>query len=255
MTISDSWLENRAEELKASIIFCTRLPLLQSTPLTGNSLSCAAWAFPVAGIVIGLVGAIIYGVAHRLGLPPWPAAGLSVAATMLATGCLHEDGLADTTDGFGGGHTREQKLAIMRDSHIGAYGVCALIISLVLRVSALASLPGAHAVVWALIASHTAARATMPALMLLLPPARSDGLSFDAGRPPGESVAAAAVIGFLILILGLHFGRGLLALVVLAVIVALVAWLAKRQVGGQTGDVLGALEQAGEIAVLLVALG
>ena len=255
MTISDSWLENRAEELKASIVFCTRLPLLQSTPLTGNLLSRAAWAFPVAGIVIGLVGAIVYGVAHRLGLPPWPAAGLSVAVTMLATGCLHEDGLADTADGFGGGNTREQKLAIMRDSHIGAYGVCALIISLVLRVSALASLPGAHAVVWALIASHTAARATMPALMLLLPPARSDGLSHDAGKPPGEAVAAAAAIGFVVLALCLHLGHAIATLILLAVIVALMAWLSRRQIEGQTGDVMGALEQASEIAVLLVAVG
>jgi adenosylcobinamide-GDP ribazoletransferase len=254
MTISDNWLENRAEELKASIVFCTRLPLLRATPLTGNSLSRAAWAFPVAGSVVGLVGAIVYGIAHRLGLPPWPAAALSVAATMLATGCLHEDGLADTADGFGGGNTREQKLAIMRDSRIGAYGVCALIIALLLRAGALASLPSAHAVVWALIASHAAARATMPALMLLLPPARNDGLSFDAGRPPAEVVAAAAVIGFLILIFGLHFGRGLLALIVLAAITAVVAWLAKRQIGGQTGDVMGALEQVSEIAVLLAAV-
>ncbi len=255
MTISDNWLENRAEELKASIVFCTRLPLLRATPRAGDSLSRAAWAFPVAGILVGLIGAIVYGMAHRFGLPPWPAAVLAVAATMLVTGCLHEDGLADTADGFGGGSTREQKLAIMRDSRIGVYGVCALTMSLVLRVGALASLPSAHAVVWALIASHAAARATMPALMLLLPPARSDGLSFDAGRPPGESVAAAAVIGFLVLAICLHFGHGLLALIVVAAIVALVAWLATRQIGGQTGDVMGALEQVSEIAVLLVALG
>jgi adenosylcobinamide-GDP ribazoletransferase len=254
MTISDSWLENRAEELKAGIVFCTRLPLLPATPLARNSLSRAAWAFPVAGILVGLSGAIVYGIVHRLGLPPWPAAALSVAATMLATGCLHEDGLADTADGFGGGHTREQKLDIMRDSRIGTYGVCALAMSLLLRVGALASLPSAHAVVWALIASHAAARATMPVLMLLLPPARSDGLSFDAGKPAGEAVAAAAVIGFLILAICLHLGHGLLALIVLAAIVALVAWLATRQIGGQTGDVMGALEQVSEIAVLLVAL-
>jgi adenosylcobinamide-GDP ribazoletransferase len=94
----------------------------------------------------------------------------------------------------------------------------------------------------------------MPALMLLLPPARSDGLSFDAGKPAGEAVAAAAVIGFLILAICLHLGHGLLALIVLAAIVALVAWLATRQIGGQTGDVMGALEQVSEIAVLLVAL-
>jgi adenosylcobinamide-GDP ribazoletransferase len=254
MTISDSWLENRAEELKASIIFCTRLPLLPATPLTGDSLSRAAWAFPVAGLVVGVIGAVVYALAHKLSLPPWPAAALAVAATMLVTGCLHEDGLADTADGFGGGKTREQKLAIMRDSHVGAYGVCALAMALLLRVGALASLPNAHAVVWALIASHAAARATMPVLMLLLPPARSDGLSFDAGKPAGEAVAVAAVIGFLILAICLHLGHGLVALIVLAAIVALAAWLATRQIGGHTGDVMGALEQVSEIAVLLVAL-
>jgi len=255
MTISNSWLEDRAEELKASIVFCTRLPLLRATPLAGNAIARAAWAFPVAGLVVGVTGAVVYALAHKFGLPAWPAAALTVAATMFVTGCLHEDGLADTADGFGGGKTREQKLDIMRDSRIGVYGVCALAMSLLLRVGALASLPSAHAVVWALIASHAAARAAMPALMLLLPPARSDGLSFDAGQPAGEAVAAAAVIGVLILAFCLHFGHGLLALLVVAAIVALVAWLATRQIGGQTGDVLGALEQASEIAVLLVALG
>ena len=180
-------------------------------------------------------------------------AALAVAATMLATGCLHEDGLADTADGFGGGKTREQKLDIMRDSHIGVYGVCALTMSLFLRVAALASLPSAHAVVWALIASHAAARATMPALMLMLPPARSDGLSHDAGRPPAEGVARRGH-GFLILAICLHPGHALLALILLAVIVALMAWLERDQIEGQTGDVLGALEQTSEIAVLLVAL-
>ena len=176
MTLANNWLEDRAEELKASIVFCTRLPLLRATPIAGSAIAKAAWAFPIAGVLVGLIGAVVYALAHRAGLPAWPAAALTVAATLLATGCLHEDGLADTADGFGGGKTREQKLAIMRDSRIGVYGVCALAMSLVLRVAALASLPSAHAVVWALIASHAAARAAMPALMLMLPPARSDGL-------------------------------------------------------------------------------
>jgi adenosylcobinamide-GDP ribazoletransferase len=254
-TIPSTWLEDRAEELKACIVFCTRLPLVRATPIAGGAIAKAAWAFPIAGIVVGLIGAVVYALAHKFGLPPWPAAALAVAATMLVTGALHEDGLADTADGFGGGADREQKLAIMRDSRIGTYGVCALVVSLLLRVGALASLPSAHAVVWALIASHTAARATMPALMLMLAPARSDGLSHDAGRPPGEAVAAAAAIGFVVLVFSLHFGGGVLALLVLAVIVAVMTWLANRQIGGQTGDVLGALEQAGEVAVLLVALG
>jgi adenosylcobinamide-GDP ribazoletransferase len=255
MTISNSWLEDRAEELKASIVFCTRLPLLRETPLAGSAIAKAVWAFPVAGLLVGLIGALVYALAHKFGLPPWPASALAVTATLLATGCLHEDGLADTADGFGGGTTREQKLEIMRDSHIGVYGVCALVLSLVLRVAALASLPNGHLVVWALIASHAAARATMPALMFLLPPARSDGLSFEAGHPPPDSVAAAAGLGVLVLLFCLHPARGIRALIFLLIVIALMTWLAMRQVEGQTGDVLGALEQVSEITILLVALG
>ena len=255
MTSYNTWLEDRAEELKATIVFCTRLPLLRATPIAGGAIAKAAWAFPIAGLVVGVIGAIVYALAHRAGLPAWPAAALTVAATLLATGCLHEDGLADTVDGFGGGKTREQKLDIMRDSRIGVYGVCALAIALLLRVGALASFPNAHSVVWALIASHAGARATMPALMLLLPPARSDGLSFAAGRPPGDSVGVGTVLAFLILAVCLHPAHGFLALILLAVVVALMAWLSSRQIEGQTGDVLGALEQVSEVAVLLVALG
>ena len=109
-------------------------------PVGGGTIAKAAWAFPIAGIVVGLIGAVVYLFGLPNGLPPWPAAALSVAATMVITGCLHEDGLADTADGFGGGRTRELKLEIMRDSRIGAYGVCALVLSILLRVSALASL-------------------------------------------------------------------------------------------------------------------
>ncbi len=252
--ISVTWLEERSEELRACIAFCTRLPLVSPTPIAGSAIAKAAWAFPLAGLAVGIIGAGVYAVAHRIGLPPWPAAALAVAATMLVTGCLHEDGLADTADGFGGGTTREQKLEIMRDSHIGVYGVAALTIALFLRVGAVASLPGAHAVVWALIASHAAARATMPALMLLLPPARSDGLSHDAGRPPAEGAAIGAVLAFLIVAVSLHPGHALLALILLAIIVAVLAWSSANQIEGQTGDVLGALEQTSEVAVLLVAL-
>ncbi len=255
MAIPSSWFEKRAEEIKACIVFCTRLPLLRATPLAGGAIAKAAWAFPIAGLVVGLIGAIVYAIAHKFGLPAWPAAALTVAATLFATGCLHEDGLADTVDGFGGGKTREQKLDIMRDSRIGVYGVCALAIALLLRVGALASFPDARSVVWALIASHAAARATMPALMLLLPPARSDGLSHDAGRPPSEAVAVAAVLAFLILAICLHPIHGFLALIFLVAVVALMTWLSSSQIEGQTGDVLGALEQVSEIAILLVALG
>jgi adenosylcobinamide-GDP ribazoletransferase len=252
--ISGSWLEDRAEEFKASLAFSTRLPVVRATPQTAKALAHAAWAFPVTGLVVGLIGALVYGLAHRLGLPAWPAATLAVAATLLVTGALHEDGLADTADGLGGGDTRQDKLDIMRDSRTGAYGVCALVLSLVLRIGALASFADAYTAIWTLIASHSAARAAMVIVMWLLPPARSDGLSYEAGSPTSESAAAAAAIAFVVLLFCLHPVRGFIAALVLIAAVALMAWLAMRQIDGQTGDVLGATEQVGEIAVLLVAV-
>jgi adenosylcobinamide-GDP ribazoletransferase len=252
--MSENWLQDRVEELKASVVFCTRLPLLRATVTNSGALAKAAWAFPLAGVLIGLVAAAVYGIAHRAGIPAWPAAALSVAATLLLTGCLHEDGLADTADGFGGGTTRDQKLEIMRDSRIGTYGVCALIVALLLRVGVLASFFSAASVGWALLASHAGARAGMMAFMFLVPPARRDGLSSDAGQPPIESAGVAVVLGFLIAAICLGPLRAIVALVLLGVVVALMAWLSRKQIGGQTGDVLGAVEQISEIVILLVAL-
>jgi len=254
ITFDEAWLKERAGELNASILFLTRLRYGPAATAGGAAIAQGAWAFPIAGLIVGAIGALVYWLAHRLGLPPLPCAALSVAATMLVTGCLHEDGLADTIDGFGGGGTREQKLEIMRDSRTGAYGVCALVLAIVLRVSALASLATPALVVPALLAAHAAARGALPAFMFFIPPARSSGLSAAAGQPPGESAGAAAVIG--IVILGLCVGPwlGLGALLVLAVATAVFAWLSLTQIEGQTGDVLGAVEQTGEIVVLLVAV-
>jgi adenosylcobinamide-GDP ribazoletransferase len=169
------------------------------------------------------------------------------------TGCLHEDGLADIADGFGGGATRERKLEIMRDSRIGTYGVCALVLSFMLRVSALASLHDPALVFAALIAAHAAARAGLPAFMRWVPPARIDGISADAGAPPMASVSVAIVLGVAALGICLGVMTGLIALITLACLHGLMAWLCRCQIQGQTGDVLGAVEQISEIAVLLIA--
>jgi adenosylcobinamide-GDP ribazoletransferase len=254
MTINEAWLKERADELRASILFLTRLRYGPAMPVDGAAIAQAAWAFPIAGILVGLIGAVVYLLAHRLGLPPWPSAALSIAATMAITGCLHEDGLADTADGFGGGRTRELKLEIMRDSRIGAYGVCALVLSILLRVSALASLADTSLVMAALIAAHGAARATLPVFMYFVPPARHEGLSASAGQPPRDSVIAAAVLGILIVALCLGPLLAIAALILLVAVIALLAWLSLAQIDGQTGDVLGAVEQVSEIAILLVAL-
>jgi len=246
-------LNNVVTDLRMAASFVTILPVASSKPAADGAIARATWALPVAGLLVGLAGAFVYKVASRFGLTPDLAALLALATTALITGALHEDGLADTADGLGGGRTRERKLEIMRDSRIGTYGVCALILSFGLRWSALAAIADPLPVAFALCAAHTAARAGVPAFMALVPPARPDGLSASAGSPPGRSVAIALALGTLALALALGPGKALVGLVLLSLAGLLLARLALRQIGGQTGDILGAFEQIGEILILLVA--
>jgi adenosylcobinamide-GDP ribazoletransferase len=253
MTTPGALLYGLVCDLKISIIFCTRLPLAHAKPIDSGDIARASWAMPLAGALVGLIGAVVYWLTSAVGLPPFSAAALALVATLIATGCLHEDGLADTADGFGGGSSRERKLEIMRDSRIGTYGACALALSLILRWSALASIADPAAVAMALIAAHAAARAPLPAFMRFVPPARSDGLAAAAGGPPREGAAAASFLGVVALGLCLGPGAVIIGLLLLSSAAILMAWLSVQQIGGQTGDVLGALEQINEILILLTA--
>jgi adenosylcobinamide-GDP ribazoletransferase len=239
-------------DLKIAILFYTRLPIPEPAAISGADFARASWAGPVAGVIVALIGALAFALARAVGLPPLPAAALTLTATVLATGGLHEDGLADTVDGFAGG-TRERKLEIMRDSRIGTYGACGLMLSLLLRTCALASLADPAQVAAALIAAHAGARAGLPAFMMIMPPARSNGLSAAAGRPAVEVCVIAGLLGMAALVFGLGLLHGLVAIVLLVIAMAGMMRLCARQIGGQTGDTLGALEQTSEILVLLVA--
>lgn len=237
----------------AALGFYTRLPV----PHDGGrqrAFGETQWAAPVAGAVVGLAVGVTIWVCLAVALPPSFAAVAGLAAGIVLTGALHEDGLADTADGFGGGHSREEKLAIMRDSRIGSYGVLALGLSLIARWSALAALASASpaTALVAAVAAHAASRGVLPALMTHLPPARTDGLAAGAGVAGRNTVLAAAAIGFVLLLPG-GPGFALAAALLVAGLAVLVARLAMRQIGGQTGDVLGAAQQAGEIAVLAAA--
>ena len=240
-------------ELRTGLAFLTRLKLRPPAPIAGAEVAQASWTFPVIGAGIGLFGAIVYWLAYRLGLDPLLGGTLAVAATLLVTGALHEDGLADTADGFGGGQTPARKLEIMRDSGIGAYGAAALIFSVLLRACAIASIDEPGLVALALIAAHAGARATLPIFMRRVPRARGDGLSAEAGAPPQQSAAIAVAIGVALLWLCLGFGGALITLILLVAALALAGWLATNQIGGQTGDELGAVEQVSEVLILLVA--
>jgi adenosylcobinamide-GDP ribazoletransferase len=178
---------------------------------------------------------------------------VALATIIWVTGALHEDGLADVADGFGGGRTREAKLEIMRDSRIGTFGALALILALLARAGAIAALATPLAVASALVAAGAVSRAALPPVMTVLPLARADGLAAGAGRPHPTRAAAAVLVAALIA-LALLGQAAAAALVAGAGAAFVVAWLARRQIGGHTGDVLGAVQQLTEIGVLLGAV-
>ena len=244
----DTW----RDEFIAALTFLTRLPLGRAqADAPAPSLAVTSWAFPLVGVVIGAIGGIAYVIARGLALPALAAALIAVATTALVTGALHEDGLADTADGFGGGATREAKLDIMRDSRIGTFGVLALIFSIGLRVVAIADIGTRWHVFAALIVAHALSRGVLPAAMHRLDPARDDGLGAGAGRPEQNQVLIALAIALAIAVVAIGLRAGLSAAIVAGIVALAIGWLAQRQIGGQTGDVLGAIEQGAETAALL----
>ena len=235
-----------------AIAFFTKVPI--DTPAGGTwQLAESAWAFPLVGAGIGAVAAFAFLFAQLVGLGDWPAALLSVLSGLALTGALHEDGLADTADGFFGGRDREAKLAIMRDSRHGTFGVLAILLSTLLRAAALASIGDAIHAGLAMIAAHAVSRAALPVVMRQMTPARTEGLGAAAGSPRRSGIIAAVAIGTAIGLAALGPMRGAIGVCLTGVIVlALIGW-ARRQIGGHTGDVLGAFQQIGEIVMLLAA--
>lgn len=209
-----------------------------------------AWAAPVAGAAVGLVGALVLALTAWLGLPPLLRAGLSTAALVAATGALHEDGLADVADGFGGGSTRERKLEIMRDSRIGAQGAAALTLLLIAKVAALAQLAERRDLL-TLLAFPTIARWLAALLVVLFPYARPEGLgrafSGEAGR--AQAAIATGIAAVAIAVLGTPLI--LPALGTAAVVFGFAFWL-HRRLGGLTGDVYGAAIELGEVTMLFL---
>jgi len=214
-------------------------------------LAEAARAFPLAGLVVGLAGGLAYWIAVKIGLSGLLAAFLAVAATAALTGALHEDGWADFADGLGCRGDRIRKLSAMKDSHIGSFGVLALIFATGVKTVAIAQLYTPDRVVTALVAAHVLSRAVLPLAMRSLPLATAQGLAVMAGRPTAQGVYVALGLGFAIAFFAVFLPAAIVAMIVAVVAAALVGAIAKRQFGGYTGDVLGAIQQVAEIAVLV----
>ena len=250
------WLGKRIAEGQIALMLLTRLPA-GNIAGTAPSLAAARWAFPLAGLPVGLVIAGAYIGLSWLGLPVLLSAILALTAGVLTTGGLHEDGLADSADGFGGGHNRDRKLEIMKDSRIGSYGVLALIMVMSARVVALSSLGASMITFSGILAFAMASRMLMVGYLSLLPAARSDGLGRHASHDSGDDMRAQKylplIIAFLItapaLMAAYLFSASVLAAFMVMIIMALImASLAKRQIGGQTGDVCGAGQILSETA-------
>ena len=247
-------MDGRSEFINA-LRFMTIIPVPSSELATAPDwLSRCAKYFPAVGICVGLVSSVVWLTAAAI-WGPLIAALLAVAASIVITGALHEDGLADTADGLGGGRSVEKRLAIMKDSRIGAYGALALALGVALRVSALADMP-----VWsgaaALIAAHAAARITPAFVMNALPYAGDTAaMKVSYANAPVSAhdlrfalIVVACALVPLVFVSMLSVISGLMLGAIMAT--AIVLW-ARKLIDGYTGDVLGATEQMFEIGFLL----
>ena len=232
-------------------MFLTRLTIRSSRPWEKDDLASSVLMFPVIGALLGLMAAGVHALGSAIDLPPFLAAAITIAFLVLVTGALHEDGLADIADGLGGGRTRDDKLRIMRDSTLGSYGVLALVFGLLLRIGAVAALSPPMVVGGALIASSALSRAAMPLAMTVMSQARRDGLAARAGRPHPGRAAASALIAILITSLCLPWYQAMTLIALTCLVSFLFLRLAQRQIGGITGDILGALQQIVDIVSLL----
>lgn len=241
-----------ARAVWAAAMFFTRLPLPSLPVLRPEDESRATGWWPLIGVGVGALVAAVWWLAARV-LPGGVAVGLALAAGMLFTGAMHEDGFADVCDGFGGGRTRERVLEIMRDSRVGAYGAVGIVMLLGLKWQAMAALP-AGLLPAVVIAAHALSRGAALGITATLPYARSDGR--PAQRMTGVSgarLAAGAVVALAPLLL-LPLGTRVACLAVTVAGWAGCALWFRRRLGGYTGDCLGATQQVAEIAILLAAL-
>lgn len=230
--------------------FLTRLPVgdRETAP---DGLARALRFGPIAGALVGGCTAAAYTLTVWAGIAPFIAALIAVATAIFLTGALHEDGLADIADGFGGGWNKARKLEIMGDSRIGTYGTLALIISVSLRAALISDLATPERVLSAMICAGALSRAAMYAAMRLLPDAKSEGLAQAAGKPTIGDLLLCAALALAICLVALPAGLAAAAIFGTTFGACVVMLIAYRQISGATGDVLGGIQQIAEISCLL----
>ncbi|WP_201618177.1 adenosylcobinamide-GDP ribazoletransferase [Psychrobacter urativorans] len=240
--------------------FLTRIPVPQFTHYEPQWLHQSSRHFPAVGLLVGLLCALVFWLASSL-FNPLVAAVMSTAFSIKLTGAFHEDGLADTCDGLGGGLTRERTLTIMKDSRLGTYGTLGLVSALLLKITLLASMPLSVALV-ALIIGHCASRLLSISLITMLP--YGGEVEHAKAKPMAQQMTplqglissvwllvgmGLAMILFPDTIRQIGIGHWLLALVLALVATDYMRRLLRRRLQGYTGDGLGATQQLSEVAI------
>lgn len=242
-----------------AIGFFTRIPVPKMVDFQESELNHAAKYFPLVGILVGMVGAGAFLLAARI-FPGSIAVLLSMAATIYLTGAFHEDGLADSVDGFGGGFDSERILTIMQDSRLGTYGALALFLMLFAKFQVLNTLP-VQSVAYVLVAAHALSRLSAIYVMATLGYVKPSGKAKPlASKVKVSDLIFATLFGLLPLAL-LYWHLSSMVVNVSGFPVLTLSWLVpvciawfwwrnkiKHWLGGYTGDCLGAMQQITELA-------
>lgn len=241
------------ESLLMGLRFYSRLPT-GNAPHLRPDLDRMVLTLPLVSVIIGIPPVALLLLLEWFGTPTFFAATMAVALTVILTGAMSEDAAADAADGLFGGRTIEQRLEIMKDSRHGTYGVCAIVVLLLARVAAVGSISSPLEAAALLLTAPLIARSGALWLTLALPPARSGGAAATAGQVTQRNfligIAIAAVVSFATA----GFAVGLPGLLIGFALAAIVAFgwsnLCRQMIGGQTGDLIGALQALLEIAAL-----
>lgn len=243
-----------------AVQFFTRIPVPAWVGHSPRQLDQAARYFPLVGISVGGVSALVLWLVAFV-LPATLAVALSMLASILITGAFHEDGLSDFVDGMGGGYTKERMLAIMKDSHVGAYGVIAIVLALLIKFQVLLALANAYSIVLlsaTLLAAHAVSRLMAVSIMLLQEYVREDETARVKSVVQGisrTSFTIASLTGLTALAMlplaGASVASVLVALTCSILLCIYLAWQLQRKLGGYTGDCLGAVQQITEIGFYL----
>jgi len=245
----------------AALMFYTRLPAPANTRHSPEILNGSRKYFPLIGIIIASIGAIVFLVSQSF-LSIGISVALSMVATILATGAFHEDGFADSCDGLGGGWKKEQVLTIMKDSRVGTYATVGLVSILAVKFLSLNELAtlSVTAFVFCLIAAHTFSR--LCASFVIESYEYVQDIDASKAKPmtqaslSSQDKHATFIIAALPILILAFFALipTLVALLVSTITATLFANYSEKRIGGYTGDILGAIQQLSEVAFYLTFL-